>query len=67
MKVAAQLTERELQNLVSDIQEVLWPTGDEERQWSPDTLDEIAFLMVNHNLHRLVPLRARTSFVQTGG
>jgi hypothetical protein len=33
-------------HLLREIQEILWPDGDIDRQWSPDTLDEIAHAMI---------------------
>ena len=34
------------EGLLDEIQEILWPEGDAEHQWSPDTLDEIAEALI---------------------
>ena len=37
-----ELERQELLDMLQEIQQALWPDGDEEWSWSPDTLDQIA-------------------------
>ena len=32
--------------LLAQLREILWPDGDTDHQWSPDTIDEIAHAMI---------------------
>lgn len=49
-KEPSALTLSEAPEFIERLRETLWPTGDEEHQWSPDTLDEISNLFHEYNL-----------------
>lgn len=46
----ARMTRNDLARLVLALQETLWPVGDEDGQWSADTLDEIEAIFKRFNL-----------------
>ena len=49
MKHPQELSRAELIDVVCRVQQALWPRGDSEHQWSPDTLDGISLAMVDAN------------------
>jgi len=42
------ITTADLERIVNCIEEILWPKEDHEKQWSPDTLDEISTLLLKN-------------------
>jgi hypothetical protein len=50
MKDPRKLSKADLVDIVSRVQQALWPRSDAEHQWSPDTLDEISNVMVDVGL-----------------
>ncbi len=50
MKNPQDVQDEDLRWIVEQIQSALWPTGDRDHQWSPDTLDEIAGALIDAGL-----------------
>jgi hypothetical protein len=50
MKDPRELSKSDLVDLVHRVQQALWPGGQVEHQWSPDTLDEISRALVDAGL-----------------
>lgn len=50
MKNPRELGKTELIAVVRRVQQALWPLGDGEHPWSPDTLDEISGAMFDTGL-----------------
>jgi hypothetical protein len=44
------LTREQLLDVVERVREVLWPAGNEDESWSPDTLDAVAEVFMAHGL-----------------
>jgi hypothetical protein len=49
---ATHLSGSESKQLVAGIREVLWPSVDPDRQWTPDTYDEIATILEHAGVGR---------------
>jgi hypothetical protein len=50
MKQPHELNKADLIDVVHRVQQALWPRGDAEYQWSPDTLDEISRALADAGL-----------------
>jgi hypothetical protein len=44
------LTAGQARDVVAGVREALWPEGDSDHPWSPDTLDEVAELLARFGL-----------------
>jgi hypothetical protein len=53
----------QLQELVAAVAECLWPGGDPDHEWSPDTPDEVAFVLDRHGLR---PAKGQDEFRAPG-
>ena len=40
----------ELEEIVMNIRDILWPRGKTDESWSPDTIDQIASVMDSYHL-----------------
>lgn len=50
MKDPHELSQADLIDVVHRVQQALWPDGDAEHEWSPDTLEEISRALVEAGL-----------------
>ncbi len=57
MKNPLEVSKTDLIDVVRRVQQALWPRGNREHEWSPDTLDEISGAMLNAGLGPLKPER----------
>jgi len=44
------LNESEAKDIVEKIRDILWPRGEADKEWSPDTMDAVAQVMDNYHL-----------------
>jgi len=44
------LNHEELEDIVMNIRDILWPRGKTDESWSPDTIDQIASVMDSYHL-----------------
>jgi len=49
---ALDLQETELNKLIREIRDVLWPPEDPDEPWSPDTLDKIAMTLALYGVKK---------------
>lgn len=47
---AKDLTQEELVELVDSLVETLWPRGNRDESWTPDTIDQLALKLQSYGL-----------------